>query len=103
MPAQGGAVTGRELTFRGGKRETIRQWLGSRRVASRKGQPKRGTLKLSVNASTGRKVAAFATAGTIGVLVLSASINIIEAQGLVDRQLAKALSEAELSFSAKVE
>ena len=60
-------------------------------------------MKLSIKATIGQKVSAFATAGAIGVLILSASMNIYEAQGLVDRQLAKALSTAELNFAAKIE
>ena len=54
-------------------------------------------MKFSLKASIGHKIAALATAGTIVVLILSASINIYEAQGLVNRQLADALSAAELS------
>ena len=60
-------------------------------------------MKFSLKASIGHKIAALATAGTIVVLILSASINIYEAQGLVNRQLADALSAAELSFAAKIE
>ena len=60
-------------------------------------------MKLSIKATIGQKIAVFATAGAIGVLILSASVNIYEAQGLVDREIAKALSEAELSFAAKIE
>ena len=60
-------------------------------------------LKLSIKATIGQKVAMFATAGAIGVLILSASVNIYEAQGLVDREIAKALNEAELIFAAKIE
>ncbi len=60
-------------------------------------------IRLPKRLSVGFKVAGLATIGMIAVLALSAGINIYEAQGLVDRQLAAALKAAEASFASKVE
>ncbi|MBL8691938.1 MAG: HAMP domain-containing protein, partial [Rhodospirillaceae bacterium] len=60
-------------------------------------------IQLPKRLSVGFKVAGLATVGMIAVLVLSAGINIYEAQGLVDRQLGAALRSAEASFAANVE
>ena len=60
-------------------------------------------IQLPKRLSVGFKVAGLATVGMIAVLALSAGINIYEAQGLVDRQLAAALKAAEASFASKVE